>query len=109
MRFVYARFALTGALLLAPALVVGEDRELASAIERVTVFADAAVVTRRAPVDLSAGASSLVLRGLPGTLDPASIRVEGEGTDKLCDRRESTCARRRARPGPSSMSSSSGG
>ena len=48
--------------------------------DRVTVFPDAAVVTRLAVLDLPAGASALVLRGLPASLDPASIRVEGEGS-----------------------------
>jgi uncharacterized protein (TIGR02231 family) len=55
------------------------DIELPSRIDRVTVFPDAAIVTRVAPLALSAGASTLVLRGLPAAIDPASIRVEGEG------------------------------
>jgi uncharacterized protein (TIGR02231 family) len=55
------------------------DIERPSRIDRVTVFPDAAIVTRVAPLALSAGASTLVLRGLPAAIDPASIRVEGEG------------------------------
>ncbi|HEX8665499.1 MAG TPA: mucoidy inhibitor MuiA family protein [Beijerinckiaceae bacterium] len=67
-------------LVLAPGLAAAADVELASKIDRVTVFPDAAVVTRVAALDLAAGVSTLVLRGLPASLDPASIRVEGEGS-----------------------------
>src|SRR4051812_25667473 len=63
-----------------PALAFAADVEVASRIDRVTVFPDAAVVTRLAAVDVPAGPSSLVFRGLPASLDPASIRVEGEGS-----------------------------
>src|SRR3954471_13721005 len=62
-----------------PALAFAADVELESKIDQVTVFPEAAVVTRVAPLDLSAGASTLFLRGLPTLLDPASIRVEGTG------------------------------
>ena len=64
---------------LVPAFAIAADVELQSKIDQVTVFPDAAVVTRVAPLDLSAGASTLILRGLPVLLDPASIRVEGTG------------------------------
>ncbi|HZB37851.1 MAG TPA: mucoidy inhibitor MuiA family protein, partial [Beijerinckiaceae bacterium] len=73
------RVVLPCLLLLAPAPAFAAEVELQSKIDRVTVFPDAAVVTRIAPLDLAAGASTLFLRGLPGTLDPASIRVEGAG------------------------------
>src|SRR4051812_9477315 len=63
-----------------PALAFAADVEVTSRIDRVTVFPDAAVVTRLGPVELPSGASSLVFRGLPASLDPASIRVEGEGS-----------------------------
>src|SRR4051812_44156781 len=63
-----------------PALAFAADLEVASRIDRVTVFPNAAVVTRLATVDLALGASSLVFRGLPASLDPASIRVEGAGS-----------------------------
>src|SRR4051812_25393493 len=63
-----------------PALAFAADLEVASRIDRVTVFPDAAVVTRLATVDLALGASSLVFRGLPASLDPASSRVEGAGS-----------------------------
>lgn len=50
-----------------------------SRIEAVTVFPDGATVTRRASVQLPAGASVLVFKGLSPLVDPASIRVAGEG------------------------------
>ncbi|MFL5152350.1 MAG: mucoidy inhibitor MuiA family protein [Microvirga sp.] len=74
-----ASLAIAG-VIVAPGLGLAADVELASRIDRVTVFPDAAVVTRMAALDLPAGASALVLRGLPASLDPASIRVEGEGS-----------------------------
>ncbi|HEY8566853.1 MAG TPA: mucoidy inhibitor MuiA family protein [Beijerinckiaceae bacterium] len=70
--------ALALAAVAAPAFAA--DVELASRIERVTVFPDAALVQRSAKVDLAAGVSTLVLRGLPASLDPGSIRVEGQGS-----------------------------
>ncbi|MDB5507621.1 MAG: hypothetical protein JWL93_90 [Hyphomicrobiales bacterium] len=51
--------------------------EVASRIASVTVYPDAASVTRMTEIDLPAGATSLVFRGLPIGLDPASLRVEG--------------------------------
>ncbi|MFO1168644.1 MAG: mucoidy inhibitor MuiA family protein [Rhodoblastus sp.] len=59
------------------------DIEARSRIDAVTVYPDAATVTRVLEVDLPAGASSLVLRGLPFALDPASLRVSGEGSAKI--------------------------
>ncbi len=53
--------------------------EAASRVDNVTVYPDAAQVTRIAEVELPAGATSLVIKGLPMTLDPASLRVEGSG------------------------------
>lgn len=61
-----------------PALAA--DIEAASRIDTVTVYPDGASVTRRANVTLPAGASNIVLKGLPASIDPASIRVAGEGT-----------------------------
>ncbi|MGL5362777.1 MAG: mucoidy inhibitor MuiA family protein [Bosea sp. (in: a-proteobacteria)] len=56
------------------------DLDLATKIDRVTVYPDGAVVTRQGQANLSAGVSQIVLRGLPATIDPASIRVEGKGS-----------------------------
>jgi uncharacterized protein (TIGR02231 family) len=78
------RSTLAAALIVAPSLAAtslagAAETELASRIDRVTVYPDGAVVTRLAKADLLAGASRIVLRGLPATIDPASIRVEGKG------------------------------
>ena len=51
--------------------------EAASKIDAVTVYPDAAIVTRVAEVDLSQGDNVVVFNGLPLALDPASLRVEG--------------------------------
>jgi len=55
----------------------------ASRIDAVTVFPDGAIVTRLVEVDLPQGATTLVFKGLPLALDPASLRVEGKATGAL--------------------------
>ena len=70
---------LAAALVLAPSFAGAAEIELASRIDRVTVYPDGAVVTRLGKAELLQGASQIVLRGLPATIDPASIRVEGKG------------------------------
>ncbi|KAA2236759.1 mucoidy inhibitor MuiA family protein [Salinarimonas soli] len=70
-------------LLLAPGPVSAAEIELPSRVDRVTVFPDAAQVTRTAVLDLPPGASTLLLRGLPAGLDPDSIRVTGVGGGAL--------------------------
>lgn len=76
-----AAFALAAMAAAAPALAA--DLEAASKIDAVTVYPDAASVTRKAEIELPAGASTLVFRGLPAALDPASLRVEGQATGDL--------------------------
>jgi uncharacterized protein (TIGR02231 family) len=49
-----------------------------SKIDAVTVFPSGAEVTRVATASLAAGDHALVFDGLPGDLDPETIRVEGE-------------------------------
>ncbi len=56
---------------------------VSSAIETVTVYPDGATVTRVITTDLPAGDSSLVARDFPTSLDPASLRIEGEGSARL--------------------------
>ena len=73
------RSHIAAALILAPGLAAAAETELSSRIDRVTVFPDGAVVTRLGKTNLLQGASQIVLRGLPATIDPASIRVEGKG------------------------------
>ncbi|WP_409192119.1 mucoidy inhibitor MuiA family protein [Bradyrhizobium sp. RDM4] len=59
------------------------DVDATSAIDTVTVYPDGATVTRIIALDLAAGDSTLVARDFPLSLDPSSIRVEGEAGAKL--------------------------
>lgn len=70
---------LAAALIFAPSLAGAAEIEFASKIDRVTVYPDGAVVTRLGKAALLQGASQIVLRGLPASVDPASIRVEAQG------------------------------
>lgn len=71
---------LAAALIFAPSLVGAAEIELASKIDSVTVYPDGAVVTRLGKASLLEGVSQIVLRGLPASVDPASIRVEAQGS-----------------------------
>jgi len=53
------------------------ETDVASRIDAVTIYPDAAIVTRLAEVDAPAGDSVLTFRNLPLGLDPDSLRVEG--------------------------------
>ncbi|GJE59552.1 mucoidy inhibitor MuiA family protein [Methylobacterium trifolii] len=66
-----------------PQTLRAEDIGPASRIERVTVYRDAALVTRTAPLDLPEGASRVTLRGLPAALDPASVQVSAQADGAL--------------------------
>jgi uncharacterized protein (TIGR02231 family) len=57
--------------------------EAASQIDAVTVYPDGATVTRLIRLDLPAGDSTLLARDFPLTLDPSSLRIEGEGGARL--------------------------
>src|SRR3954462_4339463 len=59
------------------------DVAAASAVDAVTVYPDGASVTRVITLDLPAGDHSAVLKDFPLTLDPSSLRVEGEAGAKL--------------------------
>jgi uncharacterized protein (TIGR02231 family) len=59
------------------------DLEVESAIDAVTVYPDGASVTRVITLDLPSGDTTLVAKDFPLTLDPASLRVEGEGGSQL--------------------------
>jgi uncharacterized protein (TIGR02231 family) len=61
----------------APALAAEID--VSSAVDAVTVYPDGATVTRLITVDLPAGDTTLIARDFPPGLDPASLRIEGEG------------------------------
>jgi hypothetical protein len=55
----------------------------ASQIDSVTVYPDSAMITRVIRLDLPAGDSTLLAQDFPLTLDPSSLRVEGEGGARL--------------------------
>ena len=59
------------------------DLDATSAVDAVTVYPDGASVTRVITLDLPAGDNSAVLKDFPLTLDPSSLRVEGEAGAKL--------------------------
>ena len=59
------------------------DLAAVSAVDSVTVYPDGASVTRVVTLDLPSGESSAVLKDFPLTLDPSSLRVEGEAGAKL--------------------------
>ena len=59
------------------------DLDAASTIDAVTVYPDGATVTRVITLDLPSGDNTLVARDFPLSLDPSSLRVEGESGAKL--------------------------
>ncbi|QOZ66267.1 mucoidy inhibitor MuiA family protein [Bradyrhizobium arachidis] len=59
------------------------DVDATSAIDAVTVYPDGATVTRVIALDLASGDSTLVARDFPLSLDPSSLRVEGEAGAKI--------------------------
>ena len=84
--FLAAAGAVFGFLISAPnscAPALAAEIEAASKIDSVTVYPDAAIISRIAEVDLPQGDSVLVFKNLPLALDPASLRLEGEGASKM--------------------------
>ncbi|WP_454624776.1 mucoidy inhibitor MuiA family protein [Bradyrhizobium cenepequi] len=59
------------------------DVDASSAVDAVTVYPDGASVTRVITLDLPSGDSTLVVKDFPLSLDPSSLRVEGEAGAKL--------------------------
>src|ERR1700759_2223714 len=59
------------------------DLDATSAIDTVTVYPDGASVTRVISLDLPSGDNRVVAKDFPLTLDPSSLRVEGEAGGKL--------------------------
>ncbi|WP_128927787.1 mucoidy inhibitor MuiA family protein [Bradyrhizobium guangxiense] len=59
------------------------DVDATSTIDTITVYPDGATVTRIIALDLAAGDSTLVAKDFPLSLDPSSLRVEGEAGAKL--------------------------
>jgi uncharacterized protein (TIGR02231 family) len=78
---------LTKSLVAFTALAAGPacaaDVAASSAVDSVTVYPDGASVTRVISLDLPQGENSAVLKDFPLTLDPSSLRVEGEASAKL--------------------------
>src|SRR5262245_9656760 len=86
MRTIANHLATTGLVLLAALAVTpagAADVDVTSAVDAVTVYPDGASVTRVITLDLPAGDNTLVAKDFPLTLDPTSLRVEGEGGAKL--------------------------
>ena len=71
-------FVSVAAVIAATPALAGRDRA-SSQIDAVTVYPDGATVTRLIRLDLPAGDSTLLAHDFPLTLDPSSLRVEGEG------------------------------
>lgn len=59
------------------------DVDATSAIDTVTVYPDGATVSRVIAIDLASGDSTLVAKDFSLSLDPSSLRVEGEAGAKL--------------------------
>ena len=86
MRTIATHLSTTGLVLLAALAVTpagAADLDVSSAVDAVTVYPDGANVTRLITLDLPAGDNTLVAKDFPLTLDPSSLRVEGEGGAKL--------------------------
>ncbi|SDR04879.1 conserved hypothetical protein [Rhizobiales bacterium GAS113] len=78
-----ATAALFAATAVAAAPLHAADLDAASHIDAVTVYPDGAMVTRLAEVTLPQGATTLLIKGLPAVLDPASLRVEATADGTL--------------------------
>ncbi len=82
MRHQLLAFVATIAIVAAvPAMAAEIDAS--SQIDAVTVYPDGATVTRVIRLDLPAGDSTLLAHDFPLSLDPSSLRVEGEGGARL--------------------------
>src|SRR6187402_3195340 len=71
------------AILAAAPCANAAELEATSKIDTVTVYPDGAIVTRVIRLDLPAGDTTLLARDFPLTLDPSSLRIEGEGGGPL--------------------------
>jgi uncharacterized protein (TIGR02231 family) len=86
MRTIAHHLATTGLVLLAALAVTpagAADLDASSAVDAVTVYPDGASITRLIALDLPSGDTTLVAKDFPLTLDPTSLRVEGEAGAKL--------------------------
>ncbi|MCA1495688.1 mucoidy inhibitor MuiA family protein [Bradyrhizobium sp. NBAIM14] len=86
MRITARYLATTGLVLVTTALASplwAANVDANSTIDTVTVYPDGATVTRVISLDLASGDSTLVAKDFPLSLDPSSLRVEGEAGAKL--------------------------
>ena len=86
MRITAKYLATTGLVLMTTALASpswAAELDANSTIDTVTVYPDGATVTRVMSLDLASGDSTLVARDFPLSLDPSSLRVEGEAGARL--------------------------
>lgn len=86
MRTIAKYLATTSLVLVATAAALpswAADVDATSAIDTVTVYPDGATVTRVIALDLASGDNTLVAKDFPLSLDPSSLRVEGEAGAKL--------------------------
>ncbi|WP_025034179.1 mucoidy inhibitor MuiA family protein [Bradyrhizobium sp. DOA9] len=86
MRITARYLATTGLVLVTTALAApsrAANVDATSAIDTVTVYPDGATITRIISLDLASGDSTLVAKDFPLSLDPSSLRVEGEAGAKL--------------------------
>jgi uncharacterized protein (TIGR02231 family) len=63
--------------------IFAADIAVQSRVGAVIIYPDGAQVSRNIEVDIVAGASTLIVSGLPSTIDPNSLRVEGASTSQL--------------------------
>ncbi|MEW6643589.1 MAG: mucoidy inhibitor MuiA family protein [Pseudomonadota bacterium] len=74
---------LSAAAPLATGAAHAADIDASSRIDSVVVFPDGAMVSRQAELSLPQGASTVLIKGLPAVLDPASVRVEATADGEL--------------------------
>lgn len=74
---------LTSTMLAAIGWAEAATLQAPSRIDQVTLYPDAAIITRFVSVDIPAGSHEILLSDLPLSADPASLRVEASGTSKL--------------------------
>jgi uncharacterized protein (TIGR02231 family) len=86
MRIIAKYLATTSLVLVTSAAALpswAADVDATSAIDTVTVYPDGATITRVIALDIASGDSTLVAKDFPLSLDPSSLRVEGEAGAKL--------------------------
>ena len=81
--FLAVSFGISLGISLGPTAVLAADIEATSTIDSVMVYPDGATVTRTLKVELPAGDNVVLARDFPLGLDPASLRVEGDGGARI--------------------------